>query len=115
MPTEEASASRSLEMPPQREGNRAVPGTGWRILLWVVVAATAFHAAYAAPAASWLMVVYLFALLQLAQAAKWRAAFYPGLAVGLLIAAGRLDFFWNIFSYPESDSLTVKIFPPEIS
>ena len=68
------------------------------VLLWVMIAAVAFHAAYAAVATSWLILVYLFALLQLARAEKWRGAFYGGLAVGLLIAAGRLDFFWNLFS-----------------
>ena len=66
--------------------------------LWVGLAAGAFHAAYAAPWASCLMAVYLFALVQLARADTWRWAAYPGLAVGLLIAVGRLTFFWNIFS-----------------
>jgi hypothetical protein len=42
--------------------------------------------------------IYLFALVQLAQAATWRRAFYSGLAVGLLIAVGQLEFFWRIFS-----------------
>ena len=45
-----------------------------------------------------LIVVYLAALLRLARAETWRKAFYPGLAVGLLIAAVRLAFFWRIFS-----------------
>ena len=44
------------------------------------------------------VVLYLFALLRLAQADRWRLAFYPGLAVGLLIAGVRLAFFWRIFS-----------------
>jgi apolipoprotein N-acyltransferase len=44
------------------------------------------------------IVVYAFALVQLAQASTWRKAFYPGLAVGLLICVLRLDFFWRIFS-----------------
>jgi apolipoprotein N-acyltransferase len=68
------------------------------ILLWVVVAAASFHAAYASVPASFLIVLYLFALLQLAQTDRWRKAFYPGLAVGLLIAAVRLEFFWWLFS-----------------
>ncbi len=63
-----------------------------------MVAAAAFHAAYASVNASFLIVLYLFALLQLAQADRWRKAFYPGLAVGLLIAAVRLEFFWRLFS-----------------
>jgi apolipoprotein N-acyltransferase len=68
------------------------------ILLWVAVAVGAFHAAYAFAGGSFLIVLYLFALLQLARADRWRKAFYPGLAVGLLIAAVRLAFFWRIFS-----------------
>lgn len=77
-----------------------------RTLFWVMVAAAAFHAAYASAKLSFLMVLYLFALLQLARTdwgpgyaiTGWRYAFYPGLAVGLLIAAVRLGFFWRIFS-----------------
>jgi apolipoprotein N-acyltransferase len=61
------------------------------------VAGGAFHAAYALPEASFLIILYPFALLQLARAETWRKAFYPGLAVGLLIAAGRLAFFGRIF------------------
>jgi len=69
-----------------------------RICLWAVVAAAAFHVAYASVHGSLLIVLYLFALLQLARADRWRLAFYPGLAVGLLIAVVRLGFFWGIFS-----------------
>ena len=69
-----------------------------RILFWIIVAVAAFHAAYASAYASFLAVVYLFALLQLAQADRWRKAFYSGLAVGLLIAVVRLQFFWRLFS-----------------
>jgi apolipoprotein N-acyltransferase len=67
------------------------------ILLWVVVAATAFHVTYASANTSPLIVLYLFALLQLARTDRWRKAFYSGLAVGLLIAAVRLAFFWQVF------------------
>jgi apolipoprotein N-acyltransferase len=68
------------------------------ILFWVMIAAAAFHAAYASANTSFLIVLYLFALLQLAQTDRWRRAFYPGLAVGLLIAVGGLEFFWRLFS-----------------
>jgi apolipoprotein N-acyltransferase len=68
-----------------------------RTCIWIAVAVGAFHAAYGFAHASFLIVLYLFALLQLARAATWRQAFYPGLAVGLLIAVGRLGFFWRIF------------------
>jgi apolipoprotein N-acyltransferase len=66
--------------------------------LWILVAAGAFHAAYAWGKASWLMIVYLFALLQLARSGSWRKTYYAGLAVGFLIATIRLAFFWRIFS-----------------
>jgi len=67
-------------------------------LLWIIIAAAAFYAAYASANASFLIVLYLFALLQLARAERWRPAFYAGLAVGLLIAALRLTFLWQLFS-----------------
>jgi len=63
---------------------------------WVTVAAGAFYAAYASAYTGFLIVIYLFALLQLARADTWRRAFYPGLATGLLIAAGQLAFFWRV-------------------
>jgi apolipoprotein N-acyltransferase len=69
-----------------------------RLVLWIMVAVAAFHAAYASAYASILVVLYLFALLQLARADRWRKAFYSGLAVGLLIAVVRLQFFWRLFS-----------------
>ena len=65
--------------------------------MWVAVAAGAFHVAYASHYTSFAIILYLFALLQLARAETWRKAFYPGLAVGLLIAVGRLTFFGRIF------------------
>jgi len=76
------------------------PSTSWlpRTLLWVLVAAAALHASYTYCWASFSIVIYLFALLQLAHAPTWRKAFYPGLAAGLLIGLVRLEFFWRIFS-----------------
>ena len=67
-------------------------------ILWIVVASTAFHAAYFSAWSAFLVVVYLFALLRLTCVSSSRKAFYTGLTVGLLIAVGRLDFFWHIFS-----------------
>jgi apolipoprotein N-acyltransferase len=67
-------------------------------LFWIALAAAAFHAAYASASLSFLVILYLFALVQLATADGWRRAFYSGLAVGLLVAAVRLAFFWRIFS-----------------
>ena len=69
-----------------------------RILFWIMVAVAAFYAAYSSAYASLLVMLYLFALLQLAQADRWRQAFYSGLTVGLLIALVRLQFFWRLFS-----------------
>ncbi len=80
-------------------GARGGPAPGLAFFaLWTLIAAASFHAAYARTWAGFLMVIYLFALLQLAKAARWGAAFYSGLAVGFLIAAVRLSFFWKIFS-----------------
>ena len=45
-----------------------------------------------------LTLLYLFALLHLAQAKSWRGAFYSGMGVGFLIAVVQLAFFWRIFS-----------------
>ena len=65
--------------------------------LWILVAAAAFHLAYWFASGSFLIVLYLFALVQLARAQTSRLAFYSGLSVGFLIAAGWLAFFWRIF------------------
>jgi apolipoprotein N-acyltransferase len=67
-------------------------------LLWIVVAAVAFHLAYWSVAGSYLIGLYLLALVQLGRAETGRKAFYAGLLVGLLIAVGKLEFFWRIFS-----------------
>jgi len=72
-------------------------GLTW-ILGWVILSALAFHAAYAWPQTGLLAGVYLFALVLLAKTDTWRKAFYSGLAVGMLIAMARLEFFWTIFS-----------------
>ena len=79
---------------PARSRARTLVG----LAIWVMVAAAGFHAAYLSASSTWLIVVYLFALVHLAHAETGRQAVYSGLAVGLLIAAGRLWFFWNIFS-----------------
>jgi apolipoprotein N-acyltransferase len=84
------------EESPRRENDRR-PAL-LRICVWVAIAAGAFHVAYASDYTSFVIVLYLFALLQLARAETWRKAFYPGLTVGMLIAVGRLTFFWRIFS-----------------
>ena len=72
--------------------------TWGRLLCWTAIAAAAFHGAYASAHTSILVVLYLYALLQLARADRWRQAFYPGLAAGFLIAVARLAFLWWLFS-----------------
>src|SRR5215471_16234807 len=68
------------------------------ILFWIAIGGVAFHAAYAWSRAGLVVGLYLFALVQLAKTDSWRKAFYSGLALGFLIAVGRLTFFWIIFS-----------------
>jgi len=72
--------------------------TWGRLLCWTAIAAAAFHGAYASAHTSILVVLYLYALLRLARADRWRQAFYSGLAAGFLIAVARLAFFWRLFS-----------------
>jgi apolipoprotein N-acyltransferase len=66
--------------------------------LWMAVSVGAFQLAYRVEACSFFIVVYLFGLVQLTQAGTCRRAFYSGLGIGFLIAAGCLGFFWKIFS-----------------
>jgi apolipoprotein N-acyltransferase len=68
------------------------------LALWVVVAGVSFHLAYAFPPAGFLVLLYMVALVKLAQAGTWRRAYYAGLAVGFVLATFRLAFFWRIFS-----------------
>ena len=70
----------------------------WRkILLLSAGAVAAFHLSYAAPALSFLTVVYLFCLFELSAISTSRRAFYVGLAIGVAVCAPRMDFLWLIF------------------
>ena len=69
-----------------------------RECLWSLIALGAFLVAQLAPSCAPLVVVYVFALIQLARGKTWRRAFYPGLCVGVAIGAVHLTFFWTIFS-----------------
>ncbi|HWI59588.1 MAG TPA: hypothetical protein VNZ22_20335, partial [Bacillota bacterium] len=89
----DAAVAGSQGWPPLRGG-----GSWVRLLIWTLVAAGAFHAAYLTAHASFLIVFYLLGLVQLAQAETWRRALYSGFAVGVLIAVPQLEFFWRIFS-----------------
>src|SRR5262245_19678183 len=77
---------------------KGIPTIGWRnILMWMLIAAVGFVSSYAHRSTGWLSLIYLFALLQLSRAAKWRLRFYPALGLGLVIAVTHLNFFWTIF------------------
>jgi apolipoprotein N-acyltransferase len=71
--------------------------SGKLTLLLSLGAAAAFQLAYTFPAFSFLIVVYLGCLFELARLKTGRLAFYTGLAIGLLAFAPQLNFFWNIF------------------
>ena len=93
---EPVAADVSRRIPAKNTGVTRVL-TSAATIWWVVVSAAAILVAYSVPQASFITVLYLFGLLQLAQARTWRGAFYSGLSVGMLVASIRLDFFWRIF------------------
>jgi apolipoprotein N-acyltransferase len=65
--------------------------------LFALGAAVAFQLAYTFQALSFLVVVYLYCLVQLARLNTTRLAFYVGLLIGLSAFAPQLMFFWKIF------------------
>jgi apolipoprotein N-acyltransferase len=72
----------------------------WQLLGWSIAAVASFHLGLISSFTPALALVYLFCLIRLlATAPTWRMAFYPGLAVGYLIAAAHLTFFARIFSF----------------
>jgi apolipoprotein N-acyltransferase len=77
------------------------PPLDWRqAIRFAVLAAVAFHIAYTPMAYSGLamvIVIYVFALMQLARLASTRQMFYVTLATGLACFAPQLYFFWGIF------------------
>src|ERR1051325_8443000 len=96
-----------------REGNPVVPlqPLTWRpALLLAAGAAAAFHPAYAFPPLAFLIVVFLFCLFELAALPGTRQAFYFGLAIGCLVYAPHLAFFWSIFGWPAVALWTVPAF-----
>src|SRR5205823_7842255 len=71
-----------------------------RVLLLAVGSVVAFHLAYGFPPLSFLIVVYLYCLFQLAALPTPRKAFYFGLTIGYAVYAPHLSFFWTIFGWP---------------
>ena len=72
-------------------------GLSWkRAFLYGIAAIISFHLAYAYSRFAYLMVVYLFCLIQLSRLISARLAFYVGLFVGFGCAL-QAFFFWNIF------------------
>ncbi len=60
-------------------------------------AVVAFQLAYTFKTCSFLAVIYLYCLFQLARVKSTRLAFYLGLAIGVLAYAPQSMFLWNIF------------------
>jgi len=66
-------------------------------IIYMAIAAAAFHAAFADAILSPLILVYLGCLIELTRARSQRLAFYSGLSLGLLVFAPKLRFFYTIF------------------
>jgi apolipoprotein N-acyltransferase len=62
------------------------------------LAVSGFYFAYAGPWCACAIGLYLFAMVRLCLQGTVSKAVYAGFAVGMLVAAGQLTFFWNIFS-----------------
>jgi apolipoprotein N-acyltransferase len=65
---------------------------------YVALAVASFYVAYLGPWCAWVIGLYLFAMVRLCHHGTARTAVYAGFAVGLLVGAGQLTFFWRIFS-----------------
>lgn len=70
---------------------------GRKRLGFALAALAAFHLGHAAPALGWLVLLVPGLLWPLSQAPTWRRAFYPALALGYLMYAPWLGFFYTIF------------------
>lgn len=68
-----------------------------RGLLWLVIAAVCFHAAYSCPGLGILILGYPFALVRALPHLSGRHCFYGGLALGLFLYGPHLRFFWTLF------------------
>lgn len=65
---------------------------------YAALAVSGFYIAYLGPWCAWAIALYLFAMVRLCLRGTVRTAVYAGFAVGMLVAAGQLTFFWSIFS-----------------
>src|SRR6266480_2582239 len=86
------------------------PWSWKRALLLAVGSVVAFHLAYGFPPLSFLIVVFLYGLFQLAALPTPRKAFYFGLVIGYAVYAPHLTFFWTIFGWPAVALWTVLAF-----
>ncbi|MBI1840245.1 MAG: hypothetical protein HYR88_05265 [Verrucomicrobia bacterium] len=68
-----------------------------RATLWALLALASFHLAHSLPSCRTLILLYPFALVQVIPLVSRRVAFYGGLALGLLLYAPQLQFFWTLF------------------
>jgi len=66
-------------------------------LVLALAAVAAFHFAYLLPHSQWLIVVFIYCLISLANLASGRMAFYVGMAIGFAIYAPHLAFFYTVF------------------
>ncbi|HEY3863427.1 MAG TPA: nitrilase-related carbon-nitrogen hydrolase [Verrucomicrobiae bacterium] len=64
---------------------------------FALAAVVSFHLAFFFPPLAWLMLPFLFCLLQLANLATFRLTFLFGAGIGLLSFVPHLTFFWSIF------------------
>ncbi len=69
----------------------------WSTAGWALLALAALEASYTWRGAGFLVIAYVFGVVQMGRAGTWRQAFYPGLAVGTLVGVLQLGFFWRIF------------------
>jgi len=61
------------------------------------VGVVALHVSYAVPSLSFLIIIFLLGMACMSLARTRRKAFYPALAVGLILYGPQLSFFWTIF------------------
>ncbi len=76
---------------------QSIPLSRRPALSFAAVGVLAFHLAHSVAPFSFLILVFLFCVAQLARVSTARAAFYAGLGVGVALYGPQLGFFWTIF------------------